>query len=124
MRIVTLPGLTALKDNARGVGLNPTHSKGRPMRSTQQFSITLPNEMADTVRAKVASGEYATESEVIRDGLRALLARDRAIETWLREEVVPAALALEADPSQALSAEQVRQRLAERRSARMASDRK
>ncbi|OEZ00376.1 CopG family transcriptional regulator [Stenotrophomonas sp. BIIR7] len=94
------------------------------MRSTQQFSITLPNEMADTVRAKVASGEYATESEVIRDGLRALLARDRAIETWLREEVVPAALALEADPSQALSAEQVRQRLAERRSARMASDRK
>lgn len=47
------------------------------MRSTQQFSITLPNEMADAVRAKVATGEYATESEVIRDGLRALLARDR-----------------------------------------------
>lgn len=42
------------------------------MRSTQQFSITLPNEMADTVRAKVDAGEYATESEVIRDGLRTL----------------------------------------------------
>ena len=41
------------------------------MRSTQQFSVTLPNEMADHVRAKVASGEYASESEVIRDGLRA-----------------------------------------------------
>jgi Arc/MetJ-type ribon-helix-helix transcriptional regulator len=38
------------------------------MRSTQQFSITLPNEMAEAVRAKVAAGEYATESEVIRDG--------------------------------------------------------
>jgi antitoxin ParD1/3/4 len=50
------------------------------MRSTQQFSITLPNEMADAVRANVASGEYATESEVIRDGLRVLLARDRAVE--------------------------------------------
>jgi putative addiction module CopG family antidote len=49
------------------------------VRSTQQFSITLPNDMADAVRAKVASGEYATESEVIRDGLRALLARDQAI---------------------------------------------
>jgi len=47
------------------------------VRSTQQLSITLPNEMADAVRAKVASGEYATESEVIRDGLRALLARDQ-----------------------------------------------
>ena len=32
------------------------------------------------VRAKVAAGEYATESEVIRDGLRALLARDKAVE--------------------------------------------
>jgi Arc/MetJ-type ribon-helix-helix transcriptional regulator len=30
--------------------------------------------MAETVEAKVASGEYATESEVIRDGLRALRA--------------------------------------------------
>ena len=48
------------------------------MRSTQQLSITLPNEMADLIRAKVATGEYATESEVIRDGLRTLLARDRA----------------------------------------------
>jgi len=62
------------------------------MRTTQQFSITLPNEMADVVKAKVAAGEYATESEVIRDGLRTLLARDRAMETWLREQVVPAAL--------------------------------
>ena len=47
------------------------------MRTTQQFSITLPNEMADIVKTKVAAGEYATESEVIRDGLRALMARDR-----------------------------------------------
>lgn len=52
------------------------------MRSTQQFSITLPNEMAKAVRAKVAGGQYATESEVIRDGLRALLARDQAVEDW------------------------------------------
>ena len=49
------------------------------MRPTQQFSITLPNEMADAVKAKVMTGEYATESEVIRDGLRALMARDRAL---------------------------------------------
>ena len=51
------------------------------MRTTQQFSITLPNEMADAVKSKVAAGEYATESEVIRDGLRALLIRDRAVES-------------------------------------------
>jgi putative addiction module CopG family antidote len=82
------------------------------VRSTQQFSITLPNEMADTVRAKVASGEYATESEVIRDGLRALLARDRAVEAWLKQEVVPAAKALASDPKRGLSPSQVKQQLA------------
>lgn len=85
------------------------------MRSTQQFSITLPHEMADAVKAKVAGGEYATESEVIREGLRSLIARDRAIETWLREQVVPAAVALEANPSKALTPSQVREHLAQRR---------
>jgi antitoxin ParD1/3/4 len=83
-----------------------------PMRSTQQFSITLPNEMAELVRAKVSAGEYATESEVIRDGLRTLLARDRAVENWLREQVAPAYDALKADPSRAVPAEQVRAALA------------
>ncbi|WP_434602091.1 type II toxin-antitoxin system ParD family antitoxin [Pseudomonas sp. R3-56] len=82
------------------------------MRSTQQFSITLPNQMADLVKAKVAAGEYATESEVIRDGLRALLARDRALENWLIGQVAPAYDALKVDPSRALSADDVRSRLA------------
>jgi putative addiction module CopG family antidote len=85
---------------------------GLIMRSTQQLSITLPNQMADLVKAKVAAGEYATESEVIRDGLRALLARDRALENWLVGQVAPAYDALKAEPSRALSADQVRSRLA------------
>lgn len=82
------------------------------MRSTQQFSITLPNEMAETVRAKVASGEYATESEVIRDGLRALLARDQAVEAWLQKDVAAASDALKASPARARRAPELRARLA------------
>lgn len=85
------------------------------MRTTQQFSVTLPNEMADMVRAKVASGEYASESEVIRDGLRALQARDQALEKWLRTEVVTAYDDAKADPSSLLDIEQVRERLAKLR---------
>jgi antitoxin ParD1/3/4 len=81
------------------------------MRTTQQMSITLPNELAVAVREKVASGEYASESEVIRDGLRTLMARDRAIEHWLREQVGRAFDALKADPSRAVTAAQVRTRL-------------
>lgn len=85
------------------------------MRTTQQFSVTLPNEMAEMVRAKVASGEYASESEVVRDGLRALEARDRAVESWLRRDVVPAHDAMKADPSRRQSAAKVRASLAAER---------
>ncbi len=82
------------------------------MRTTQQFSITLPNEMANVVKSKVEAGEYATESEVIRDGLRALMARDRAMESWLKEQVGPALDAVKSDPSRAVSADKIRARLA------------
>ena len=82
------------------------------MRTTQQMSITLPNDMADVVKNKVRSGEYASESEVIRDGLRALMARDRAVENWLYNQAGPAYDALKADPSRVVSVDQVRARLA------------
>jgi putative addiction module CopG family antidote len=85
------------------------------MRTTQQLSITLPKEMADLVKAKVRAGEYASESEVIRDGLRALMVRDRAVETWLHSQVGTAYDALKANPSQAVTAEHVRARLAAER---------
>jgi antitoxin ParD1/3/4 len=64
------------------------------------------------VRRKVASGEYASESEVLRDGLRALKARDDAIEMWLRTQVLPAYDAYKADPSRAIPASAVRRGLA------------
>lgn len=86
------------------------------MRTTQQFSITLPTEMAGLVKSKVACGDYATESEVIRDGLRVLMARDRAQENWLRTQVGPALDAVKADPNRAVPIAQVandlRQRIA------------
>jgi len=68
--------------------------------------------MAELVRGKVESGEYASESEVIRDGLRALLMQDRALEAWLRNEAVPALRAMKADPSSGRTGKQVRASLA------------
>lgn len=81
------------------------------MRTTQQLSITLPTEMAQKVKAKVASGDYASESEVIREGLRALDERDAVVERWLREEVVPTYDAYKANPTDTLSLEEVFDRL-------------
>ncbi|BBQ00233.1 hypothetical protein BSFA1_53610 [Burkholderia sp. SFA1] len=48
------------------------------VRTPQQMSITLPNEMAEFVRTKVASGDCALDSEALRDARRAL--RERAVE--------------------------------------------
>lgn len=82
------------------------------MRSTQQFSVTLPNEMAAQVRAKVASGDYASESEVIREGLRALQARDRALNSWLNGEAAKAYDAIQVDPSRGRLSQDIRETLA------------
>lgn len=90
------------------------------MRTTKQLSITLPNNMAEALKERVASGAYASESEVVREGLRALFARDEAVETWLRTEVVAAYDELRADPSRTMSANEMRAHLAERHKSRLA----
>ena len=81
------------------------------MRTTQQFSITLPTEMAEAVKAKVASGEYATESEVIRDGLRTLQARDAALENWLRGEVAKSFDEFAEDPNSGVPSGEIMARI-------------
>ena len=81
------------------------------MRKTQSLSITLPHEMAQMVKNKVSSGAYATESEVIREGLRALGDRDAALEQWLRTEGVARYDAYHRDPSKSRPAAKVFARL-------------
>ena len=83
------------------------------MRTTRQMSVTLPLEMADIVRARVESAEYASEREVIGEGLRSLAACERSVESWLRNQVVPAYDRPSAVAAASMSADQVRARLAE-----------
>ena len=88
------------------------------MASTQRFQVELSEEMAARVRERVASGRFASEAEVIREGLRVLDDREATFEQWLRNEVIPASEALEADPGRALTIEEVRASLAEERKRR------
>lgn len=90
------------------------------MRTTHPLSITLPHDMAAMIKAKVASGEYATESEVIRDGLRALLARDAAVENWLRDEVAKSYDEYETNPKIGIPADEVLTRVRASYRARLA----
>ena len=89
------------------------------MRSTRQLSITLPNEMAEIVRTKVASGEYASESEVVREGLLSLTARDAALNRWLNDEVAKSYDEYKANPEIGISAAEVSAALDERLKSRL-----
>ena len=77
------------------------------MGAVQKRTFSLPAEQADYIDSLVSSGAYATSSEVIRAGLRALQEREVAMERWLREEVVPVAMAMRADPDRGIPAKQV-----------------
>ena len=77
----------------------------------QQLTITLPDEIADLVRAKVSSGEYASESDMVQDGLESLLGHDAALESWLTDTVGPAYDRLRAEPERGVSIEHVRARI-------------
>jgi antitoxin ParD1/3/4 len=79
----------------------------RIMPSPEKRTFSLPSEQAGYIDTLVASGTYASGSEVVRAGLRALQERDAAVEKWLREEVVGVYDAMQADPSRAISSDQV-----------------
>ena len=40
------------------------------MPLTERMTITMPSDMAETLRQTVAGGEYASTSEVVREALR------------------------------------------------------
>lgn len=74
---------------------------------TQKRTFSLAEEQAEYIDKKVEAGEFASASEVVRAGLRALKERDEAVERWLREEVGPTYDRIKADPSVALPADEV-----------------
>ncbi len=60
------------------------------MPTTEKLSITLPTDMARMIREKVAQGAYASNSEVIREGLRMLQDAEALREqklAWMREKI-------------------------------------
>ena len=92
------------------------------MSNSEKRTFSLPAEHAAFIDQKVSSGAYASGSEVVRAGLRALQERDAAVERWLREDVAPAYDAMKAKPSRAVSTDkdfaEVRARHAKRAKAR------
>lgn len=68
------------------------------MPPAEKRTFSLPREQSAYIDDLVASGAFASGSEVVRAGLRALRERDRAVDRWLEQDVVPVMLATQADP--------------------------
>ena len=92
------------------------------MAATEKRSFTLSTEQGALIDRLVQSGRYATASEVIRDGLRALQAREAAVERWLREEVAATYDDIKAHPDRVLSSAGMAERARKRHEARMKRD--
>ena len=90
------------------------------MSAVTKRTVSLPAEQAAYIDAKVAGGDYASASEVVRAGLRALRERDAAIERWLVEEVAPTYDAYKANPDDVLSLDDLQQALDAHHAARSA----
>lgn len=78
-----------------------------PTSPCEKRTVSLPSEQSSYIDRLVDTGAYASASEVVRAGLRALEERDAAVERWLRTEVVQAYDELDADPDSAVPAEKV-----------------
>ncbi len=77
------------------------------MTNREIRTVPLAAEEATYVDSLVASGAYASASEVVCAGLQALQEREAAIDRWLQEEVVPVYDAMQRDPHRAISGREV-----------------
>ncbi len=80
------------------------------MQSAEKVSITMTPEMMQVIRASVASGEFASTSEAIRDAVR-LWQRDRLENSERLEAIRQRVRRSVDDPRPALTTTQVKERL-------------
>jgi len=93
------------------------------MAHVEKRTISLPSEQAGYIDAQIASGMYASVSEVVGAGLRALQERDAVVECWLRDQVAPTYDAMQADPACAIPAGQVLENLRAHQATRLKESR-
>lgn len=82
-------------------------------------NISLPKELEAYVDAKVASGEYAHASEVVRDGIRLLMKEEAEKLEWLRKAIALGQADIAA--GRVIASEDVDRELARRRQLRTAA---
>jgi len=89
------------------------------MPQTATLQVTLSTEEIEFIRAQVAHGEFSSESEVLATGLVRLKDEMTDRRRWEQEVLLPTLDHLEANPTSAISIEEVIEHLAQRRLQRL-----
>jgi antitoxin ParD1/3/4 len=76
-------------------------------RTTSPISGTLPSGQKAFVEDRVRTGRFASASEVVREGLRALEREEAHLDSWMREKI----RAARDDPRPSVPADEVLARL-------------
>lgn len=91
-----------------------------PRMDARRLSIDLPEEAAQIVDARIASGRNASASEVIQEALELLAEQDVPLEDWEEQELAASYDEWKANPTGGIPIEEVSARLEEERALRRA----
>lgn len=81
------------------------------MSNSRKRTISLPQEHTNYIDDLVSAGSYASASEVVRAGLRALQERDAAVVDWLTNRIANEYDATDKDEGTLLAVDDVRDHL-------------
>lgn len=84
------------------------------MSAVERISVEVPVTIARAMRARVAAGRFASESEAVASALETVEKQERDLEGWLRGPVADAFDAVENDTATLFTAEEARARLRRR----------
>ncbi len=79
------------------------------------ITVIVDQSEADWIRGKVRDGSFASEADVVKNGIEALRDEDSELEAWLHNVGGPIYDRMQADPSRGIPADEVLRRMEERR---------
>ena len=88
------------------------------MSDSQALTVKLSPESRDFIRRKVDGGDYASENDVVNEGLDTLRWETEQRERWETEVFMPTYRRMMADPASAISSEELHASLDEARKLR------
>jgi Arc/MetJ-type ribon-helix-helix transcriptional regulator len=74
----------------------------------EPITITIPAELSDRIRARIAEDGYADPLDVLEDGLDALEPDEQGLSHWLRTEVAAAVKDYQENPANVLTEDQLK----------------